>query len=159
MTERKKAVSCFGHREIAPIDIVKLKNDLYKTLEQQIANDFEIFLSGGRSEFDDLFASVVRTLKNSYSHIKLILVEPYFSNSLNLNKQYYDIMYDSIIVPDELANVHYKKAITLRNQWMIDNSDLVISYVTRNYGGAYRSIKYAAQKNICVINFGESYLF
>lgn len=70
MTERKKAVSCFGHREIAPIDIVKLKNDLYKTLEQQIANDFEIFLSGGRSEFDDLFASVVRTLKTAIRNLR-----------------------------------------------------------------------------------------
>ena len=73
------------------------------------------------------------------------------SNELNTNKEYYNCMYDDIIIPDELAFVHYKSAITKRNRWMIDNSDVVIVYVIRNHGGAYDAMRYAERQNKTII--------
>ncbi len=63
-------------------------------------------------------------------------------------------MYDSVIIPNEISEAHPKNAISLRNRWMIENSDLVIAYVNRKGGGAYKAIEYANKINKQVINFG-----
>ena len=59
-----------------------------------------------------------------------------------------------IIIPTELADVHYKSVITKRNRWMISQSDLVIVYSIRNYGGAYYALKYAHSNNKSIITLG-----
>ena len=64
-------------------------------------------------------------------------------------------MYDSIIVPDELADVHPKQAIRLRNRWMVDHSDVIFSYVDNRSGGAYEALKYAACKGKNIYNMGK----
>ena len=69
-----------------------------------------------------------------------------------LNVEYYDKYYDSIIIPDCLYRAHPKAAITLKNRWMVENSDLVITYVKRNKGGAYEAMQYAEKKGKRVIN-------
>ena len=42
------------------------------------------------------------------------------------------------------------KVILKRNFWMVDKSEYVISYVYREFGGAYKTLKYAQKtgKNI-----------
>lgn len=40
----------------------------------------------------------------------------------------------------------------LKNQWMIEQSDLVIVYIERKEGGAYTAMKYAEKLNKKVIN-------
>ena len=43
-------------------------------------------------------------------------------------------------------------AIKARNRWMVDNSDLIICYIIRNYGGAADAVKYARHKEKRIIN-------
>lgn len=76
----------------------------------------------------------------------------YFTNDLNTNKEYYAALYDDVVIPTEIIGLHYKSAIKARNRWMVDNSDLIISYVTRDYGGAADAIKYANNQNKHIIN-------
>ncbi len=157
--EMKKAC-CFGHREIfkyaeSADEIQAFKECLSGVIDKQITQqNVGVFYTGAHGEFDIVFSAEVRKLKEKYPFIKLILVEPYFSNRFNRLKSYYETMYDSIIIPDELADVHYKKSIEMRNRWMVDNSELVISYVDRRSGGAYKAIKYAESRNTLVINLG-----
>ena len=94
-------------------------------------------------DFDSLFSSAVRSAKKVYPHIKLIGVKPYSTNDINTDKDYYAALYDDIIIPDELAGIHPKAAIKARNRWMIDNSDIVLVYTVRNFGGAYEAKRYA----------------
>ena len=65
---------------------------------------------------------------------------------------YYEKFYDEIWYPID-SKTHPKSAITKRNQWMIDNADLLIAYVEegRN-GGAMTTLKYAEKKGIEIIN-------
>lgn len=49
----------------------------------------------------------------------------------------------NLILLRELHKVHYKSAITKRNEWLVDNSDMLIAYVTRDYGGAAQCLKKA----------------
>lgn len=129
----------FGHRKL----YLEIESELY-TIIKRLINGYgvEIFLTGGMGETDERFSSVVRSLKRIYPNIKLILVIPYFSNVLNSNKEYYDIMYDDILLPDELIGSYYKAAITKRNKWMIENSDYIIDCTYRNFGGAYDAVAY-----------------
>ena len=64
-------------------------------------------------------------------------------------------MYDDVIIPPAVIGVHYKAAITARNRWIVNNSNIVISYVIRNYGGAANVVKYAKQINKQIIALSE----
>ena len=134
-----KACCGFGHRNVFENISSKLDN----AVEEAIAQGCEIFYTGAMGDFDSLFSSAVRSAKKVYPHIKLIGVKPYFTNDINTDKDYYAALYDDIIIPDELAGIHPKAAIKARNRWMIDNSDIVLIYTVRNFGGAYEAKRFA----------------
>ena len=115
----------------------------------------EIFYTGAMGDFDSLFSSGVRKVKKSYPNIKLLCVKPYFTNDINTDKDYYSALYDDILIPDELASIHPKAAIKARNRWMIDNSNIVLIYTVRNYGGAYEAKKYAERKNKTLVDISD----
>ena len=85
----------------------------------------------------------------------LLFVKPYFTNEINTNGEYYAAMYDDIVIPPAIIGVHYKRAITARNRWMVDNSDLIVSYIIRDYGGAADTIKYAKRMDKRIISLAE----
>jgi len=142
---------CFGHRDIWG-SVPSLTDVLEKLIVEE---NVTIFMTGGMGDFDGKFASAVRTLKRKYSDIKLLLVKSYFSGELNTNKEYYEYMYDEVVIPDVVAGVHPKSAITKRNKWMVEESDYIVSYVTRDFGGAYTAIKYAIKLGKKIISISE----
>ena len=141
-----KACCGFGHRNV----FENIGDKLDSAVEMAIQQGCEIFYTGAMGEFDSLFSSAVRKAKKAYPHIKLICVKPYFTNDINTNK-YYTALYDDIIIPDELAGIHPKAAIKARNRWMIDNSDVILIYTVRNYGGACETKRYAQHENKAII--------
>ena len=131
--------------------------NITKELNEKVADLIEhsgvsVFLTGGMGDFDSAFSSAVRSAKHNHDEVKLILVKPYFSNELNTNKDYYESFYDDVIVPEELAGVHYKSAIQKRNRWMVDQSDFVLSGIYRDFGGAYQTIHYARRTGKTIID-------
>lgn len=142
-----KACCGFGHRNV----FENIGDKLDNAVEAAIQQGCEIFYTGAMGEFDSLFSSAVRKAKKSHPHIKLTCVKPYFTNDINADRDYYDAMYDDVIIPPELIGVHYKAAIKARNRWIIDNSDIVVVYTIRNYGGAYDALRYAERKSKCII--------
>ena len=143
----KKACCGFGHRNV----FENIEDKLYTSVMSAAERGCEIFYTGAMGEFDSLFSSAVRKAKKTYPNIKLICVKPYFTNDINIDKDYYAALYDDIIIPDELAGIHPKAAIKARNRWMIDNSDIVLIYTVRNYGGAYEAKQYAQHENKAII--------
>ena len=76
-------------------------------------------------------------------------------SSVNTNRDYYETYFDDILIPAELADVHYKAATSRRNQWLVDHSDYLIAYVYRDFGGAYTTLKYAARRGKEIINLAN----
>ncbi len=115
----------------------------------QAISEYEIttFYVGDRGEFDRQATGAVRSAKRDHPQIKLVLILPYFTNKLNEYKEIYEQDYDEIIIPSELAGVHPKSAITKRNRWMVDKSELIIFYIQRDFGGAFDTVKYAKKNN------------
>ena len=140
-----------GHREVYDSKAKeKLKAEIERIIKE---NDGVEFFCGGMGEFDLLCASEVRKQKRNYpdKDIKLYLIIPYLTQDINENAEYYRQNYDEIIRPDCLMGVHYKSAIQKRNRYMIDKSDIIISYIRRKSGGAYQSYFYAKRKEKNVI--------
>ena len=133
----------FGHRVLL-MDVEKpLREVLERLVEEQGVTEF---FTGGIGEFDALFSKTVRSLKRDHPGLRLILVVPYLTSRLNADKAFLRTQYDEIIIPAELDGVHPKKAIGLRNRWMIDQSDYVVAALRREDGGAAAAVKYAKEK-------------
>ena len=145
-----------GHREVYQAGV---ERKIEETICQLLQTDQKfVFYTGGMGSFDDLCSSAVRTAKRHHSDldISLSLVLPYMSNRLNTDKEYYSSQYDEVIIPAELADIHYRAAIKKRNRWMVDQAAHVIAYVYRDFGGAHDTMKYARRKGKYVINLAEN---
>ena len=142
-------VSLFGHRVIH--DLRQLDNELIPLIKELIRTKSQVvFLVGRNGEFDEYVASLIKQeRKNSNNeNCDVTLVLPYKVADID----YYDKYYDGIIIPTCVHGAHYKAAISLKNKWMVEQSDLVVVYVERESGGAYAAMKYAEKQNKRVIN-------
>lgn len=86
----------------------------------------------------------------------LVWVMPYPKAEYEDNTESFDSYYDEVEVCQESCSAHFKAAIAIRNNSMIERSDLVVAYVERKSGGAYRALKYAEKTNKKIINIAES---
>ena len=59
------------------------------------------------------------------------------------------------VFPEGIESVPKRFAIVWRNQWMIDRSDFVITFVQRDFGGAATFQKKAEKKGKRIINLAE----
>ncbi len=136
--------SGFGHSDCFKTD----KQELTALLEDLILNhDVENFLLSNYGNFDSVFSSCVKGLKKTYPTIKLILVKPYYTKELLKSKGYYTTSYDEVLIPEISAKAHFKSAITIRNRWIIEKSDFIVSNVYKGYGGAFEAVNYAKKIN------------
>lgn len=144
-------VSFIGHRQVEHFR--EVEEQLTKIVKELVrSKTFVEFYIGRNGEFDILAASVIKRLQENYgkSNNSLILVIPYPIADLEYMEKYYD----EIWYPDELHGVHYKSAITKRNEWFVERSDLLIAYVTKDHGGAYDCMKKAQQNGVSVAQIG-----
>ena len=145
---KEKICAFCGHRDVFEADIAEHAE---KEITALIENGFTAFYSGGMGEFDKICERVVRRIKKRNDNIKLCLILPYIKSGVSNAPEYYNELYDEIIVPD-LGNLHYKRAITERNRWIVSRADMILAYVFRNYGGAYTMLKYAEKLDTEYIN-------
>ena len=150
-----KVCTFAGHREVYQANISEMLDEAISKIIN--TDDNFRFLVGGMGEFDGMCSSVVRRAKREYPNkeIRLELVLPYLTHELNENKLYYETSFDDVVIPIELAGVHYKSAITKRNRWMVEQSDWLIAFIYRDFGGAYTTLRYAENKGLQIINLAK----
>lgn len=73
---------------------------------------------------------------------------PYIDRGFNAN------LYDTSIFPP-IETVPKRFAISKRNQWMIDEADVVVAYLNNFAGGSGRTMEYAQRKKKRIIWFQE----
>lgn len=125
---------------------IKLKYEVVNLIENE---GVTTFYNGNKGAFDGLCAHCVNEIKKDYQFIKLYWILPYpilKEDKYSLNN------FDETLYP-ALEKVSKRFAIVRRNEWVINNSDFLISYVRHSWGGAYRTLKYAEKKqNIMIIS-------
>ncbi|MDE7219737.1 MAG: hypothetical protein K2O45_08970 [Oscillospiraceae bacterium] len=104
------------------------------------------FYLGGYGNFDSLAAAAVRRQKATYPNIEAVLVLAYLNRDADISR------YDSTAYPP-LENVPPRYAIVRRNEWMVRESDVVISGVTHGWGGAAKTLDYARRRQKIIFQF------
>ena len=146
-------VSFIGHRIVD--DFYFVEEQLDRIIGELIRNkEYVEFYVGRNGDFDTMVASSIKRCQKRFGkeNNSLILVLPYTVADM----EYFEDFYDEIWIPDELHGVHYKNAITKRNEWFVANSNLLIAYVLRDQGGAATCLKKAKQSNIDVFNIADA---
>ena len=143
------SIALFGHSEIE--NLYMLENKLTAFLQRILCEKgYLSILIGRNGEFDEYAASIIKQMKKSVGQDRmfLTLVLPYCVKDI----PFYATYYDDIIIPEMLHHAHYKRALTLRNQWMIEQANLVACYIEHADGGAYRAYQYAQKQSKQTVN-------
>ena len=149
MIEEIYRVSFIGHRQIDRFRFVE--EHLDQIISELLNNkEYVEFYVGRNGDFDTMVASAVKRGQKAYgaANSSLILVLPYTVSDMELLEQFYD----EIWLPEELYKVHYKSAITKRNEWLVKNSDLLVAYVVNDSGGAAYCLKQAQKEGVQIKN-------
>ena len=133
----------FGHRD-TPTEIkVHFREILLDLVERQGVNQFYV---GTHGSFDAMARSLLAELEQSHG-ISYQIVLAYLPGK---EAPLYDT--DHTLLPDGIETVPRRFAIEYRNKWMIDHSDIVVTYVTRSFGGAAKFRDLAKKKGKTVID-------
>lgn len=137
-------VTFCGHAQVGQVEAVKAW--LCVVTQHLIEQGANTFYLGGYGTFDSLAAAVLREQKKRYPQIKLILVLAYLDDNKDASG------YDSTVYPP-LETVPRRFAISHRNRWMVDTSDVVVAYVLHDWGGASTTLRYAKRKKKQIISY------
>ena len=136
-------VTFCGHSQVADPGLVAEK--LNAVIAELIAEGADEFLLGGYGEFDGMAARAVANVRKVNPQIRSTLVIPY------IERDYDRTLYDGSVYPP-LESVPRRYAISKRNEWMVDNSDVIVACVTHTWGGAATTLKYAQRKKKRIIS-------
>ena len=140
----------FGHRDCP--ETIKLK--LREVLVDLITNhDVNMFYVGHQGQFDAYVHSELKKLKQEYPQINYAVVLAYMPGK----KTEYDD-YSGTMLPEGIESVHPRYAISWRNNWMLQHSDYVISYITHPWGGAAQYVSKARKQGKHIISVSENSL-
>ena len=144
MDNKQKACCFFGHREVTH----NIRDKLTAIIEKLIAEDgVTEFYVGHQGQFDNMVYSVLKELKAKYPQIRYTVVLAYMPD------EYIKEVYgEDTLFPDGLESVPKKFAISKRNDWMIQQSGVVVCYVYKVTGGAAKFREKCFKKKLKVID-------
>ena len=143
-----------GHSNFSFDNTVKEK--LRELLLQEIRkNPACKFYLGGYGDFDSLCLNILKEIKADFPAIELLFITPYLNDNYS-KLETAKLYYDGIIYPP-LENVPRRFCILKRNEWMVDEADLVIAFVKYSWGGAAKTLEYVKRKKVKFFNLAELY--
>ncbi len=104
---------------------------------------------------DSIARRTLKSLKAICPHIKYSVVLAYMPKEKD--REYGD--FSDTIYPDGLENTPPKFAISKRNEWMLRQSDFVITYINRIIGGAVKFKELAENKEKKVIELSDFFSY
>ena len=141
-----------GHSNFSFANTVKEK--LRELLLQEIRkNPACKFYLGGYGDFDSLCLNILKELKIQFPNIESLFITPYLDDNYS-KLETAKLYYDGIIYPP-LENVPRRFCISKRNEWMVNEADLVIAFVKYSWGGAAKTLEYAKRKKVDFFNLAE----
>ena len=132
----------FGHKETPK----EIEPTLRSTLIDLIDNkNVTVFYVGNNGAFDTMVRFQLEDLSLTYP-ITYNVVLAY----LPTKKSEYDDSTNTIY-PEGIETAPKRFAISYRNKWMIQQSDIVVTYVTHSFGGAAQFKNTAERKGKTII--------
>ena len=141
-----------GHRVLANTDFDELL--LERVIENLIKTGTKRFLCGMAIGFDLKCAQAVAALKGKYD-IELVAYLPCANQSERFsdkNKRLYNEMLsacDEVII---LEPEYVRGCMQKRDRYLVDNCDVLVSFLRRNSGGTHYTVNYAKKLNKKIIS-------
>lgn len=139
-------VTFFGHKDTPKETEPTLRTALIDLIENHNATEF--FL-GNNGNFDTMVRRQLEELSETYP-ITYSVVLAYLPTK---KSKYVELT--NTILPEGIETVPKRFAISYRNKWMIQQSDIVVTYVTHTYGGAWQFKEMAERLEKRVIELSE----
>ena len=136
---KEQTVTFFGHRDTPKETEPALRLTLIDLIENKNAT---VFYVGNHGNFDAMVHRQLEDLSKTYP-IKYYVVLAYMPGK-NAEPDEHSIL------PEGIETVPRRFAINYRNKWMLTKSDIVVTYVTRHFGGAweFKQLAKKQEKNI-----------
>ena len=141
------ACTFFGHRDCPETIKLKLREALVDLITKHGVDTFYV---GHQGRFDSYVHSELKRLKREYPQINYAVVLAYMPGKKTEYDDYSDTM-----LPEGIESVHPHYAISWRNNWMLKQSDYVVTYITHSWGGAARYEKTAKMQKKRIIALAE----
>ena len=125
----------FGHRDCPEIIKPRLKDALVDLITN---HGVDMFYVGHQGQFDAYAHSELKKLKQEFRHINYSVVLAYMPGKKTEYDDYSDTM-----LPEGIETIHPHYAISWRNNWMLRQSEYVVTYITHSWGGAAQYAKKA----------------
>lgn len=137
---KEQTVTFFGHRDTPKEIEPALRLTLIDLIENKNAT---VFYVGNHGNFDAMVRHQLEDLSKTYM-IKYYVVLAYMPGK-NADPDEHSIL------PEGIETVPHRFAINYRNKWMLNKSDIVVTYVARNFGGAVQFKKSAKMQSKLMI--------
>ncbi len=134
----------FGHKDCPDSIRERLRETL---IELIIEYHVDMFYVGNQGQFDAIVQGTLRELKKEHPQINYAVVLAYMPGKQNKLDIYSDTM-----LPEGIESVHPRYAIPWRNDWMLRQSDYVVTYITHFWGGAAQYAAKAVRQGKIVSN-------
>ena len=132
----------FGHKDTPKETEPTLRTTLVDLIENHGATEFYV---GNNGNFDTMVRRQIEDLSQTYL-ITYSVVLAYIPTK----KSEYDD-YTKIILPEGIETAPKRFAISYRNKWMVEQADIVVTYVTHSFGGAAQFKELAERQGKTVI--------
>ena len=139
-------ITFFGHKDTPKEIEPTLRTTLVDLIENHGATEFYV---GNNGNFDTMVRRQLEDLSHTYP-ITYSVVLAY----LPTEKNKYDDLTNTIY-PEGIETVPKRFAISYRNKWMVEQSDVVVTYVTHSFGGAWQFKAMALRQGKTVIELSE----
>ena len=139
-----------GEKEIKPL--------LEKAIDDAIANGYVTFITGMAMGTDIWAAEIVLEKKKSNSELHLIcaLPHPDFEKPRSLTeKTRFNKIIKKADLVKEISDHYFRACYQVRNEWMVDHSNLVIAVFNGQKSGTKNTVDYAKKHKIMIVNILE----
>lgn len=141
------ACTFFGHRDCPDEIKIKLRELLIDLI---INHNVDMFYVGNQGRFDTIVRRVLQDLKQKFPQINYAVVLAYMPGKQTEYDDYSDTM-----LPEGIESVHPRYAISWRNNWMLKQSDFVVTYITHSHGGTAQYARKAMQARKTLLSLSD----
>lgn len=107
-----------------------------------------VFCVSNQGRFDALVLSVFKDMLREGMEPDFCVVLAYHPDMGNVP----DVGHEYTLYPEGIERVPKRFAISWRNRWMVERSDVVICYIRHRHGGAAKFLEMAEKKHLKIIN-------
>ena len=140
-------------------EYIEFENSVTAALLELFDDECYTFYSGGAMGFDIIAAEAVLDLRKVCPHpVKLICALP-FKNQSDTYTDHWKSRYEAVLKSaDQIiytSEEYHRGCYSVRNRYMVDNSDYVLTWFDGASGGTKNTVDYALKKGKTVVNLCE----